>query len=155
MVVMPKVDDPQDVPDQGMVHPLYRYIYDIYGNQVGILDPKGRLTALEYNAFNQLTKRYMPFVVANPSAIVDAEDVRQAVAAQTTTPDSETTTYDSHGRVEQRVDYEGHTTVYRYYVNDTTSVDHFLNVTTSTFIGIPGQLRVEENRVLSASLKNL
>ncbi len=59
----------------------------------------------------------------------------------------EETTFDPHGRAVERVDYEGHTTVYRYYKNAVGTDDHFMSGTPLELLGIPGQLRVEENYI--------
>jgi YD repeat-containing protein len=46
MVMLPEVPNPDN--DDEPEPPIYRYIYDIYGNQVGILDPLGRVTRFTY-----------------------------------------------------------------------------------------------------------
>ncbi len=148
MVMLPKVDDPQDSPDRGLVYPIYRYYYDSYGNQIGILDPLGRVTVMEYDEQNRLVKKYQPYPVAGLDDLSSVAVFPAWSTLVTNRPGNqpfEGTIYDPHGRVVERVDYEGHTTVYRYYVNDVSSNDHFMSGTPSTFLGIPGQLRVEES----------
>ncbi len=140
MVMLPEVPNPDN--DDEPEHPIYRYYYDVYGNQVGILDPLGRVTVMEYDSQNRPVRKYQPFV---PTTLPENPTTADILGIDLSGKLYEETTYDPHGRVEQRVDYEGHTTVYRYYVNDVTSIDHFMSGTPLEFRGIPGQLRVEEN----------
>jgi RHS repeat-associated protein/fibro-slime domain-containing protein len=116
-VELPVVDDPEDDPDLGeTVHPRYDYFYDKYGNQVGILDPKNRLTVFKYNEFNRQTARYMPFVPTDPlpENILTAEDVYTALSNASPAPDSETRQYNDLGQLERTKDFKGQYTLYEY-----------------------------------------
>ncbi|MBN1126900.1 MAG: right-handed parallel beta-helix repeat-containing protein [Sedimentisphaerales bacterium] len=144
MVILPGVGDLED-PE----YPIYRYYYDIHGNQICILDPEGRATLFEYNELGQQTHRYMPFDASaslndltNESYMPTYTTIKGLFDLLEPQPDFEQTWYDKYGRIEQQKDYKGQYTVYSYYVNDNTDPDHFMD--SSNFLGIPGQLRIEE-----------
>ena len=106
-VKLAAVDDPEDSPDAGeTVHTVYEYFYDIYGNQVGILDSKNRLTVFKYNEIHKQTARYMPFEVT-PGSVTNAEEVYTALDSQSPQPAVELRQYDTLGRIESVIDYEG------------------------------------------------
>jgi RHS repeat-associated protein len=108
-VILPVVDNPEDAsPD--LVHPLYDYIYDDYGNQIGIIDPKDRLTVFKYDHLGRQTTKYQPFVYAGDPT---PATIYAAVAAQTGL-EFEETSYDPHGRVSTQTDYKGQLTVFTY-----------------------------------------
>ena len=60
-MTLPQVDGNGDGSLDDVV---YTYIYDDYGNQVGILDPLGRLTAFKYDHFGNQIEKYPPFVLS-------------------------------------------------------------------------------------------
>jgi RHS repeat-associated protein len=134
-VKMPAVDDTTGTC------PVYRYFYDAYGNQVAIVDPLGRVTRFVYNELNLLTQKYQPF--APSPALSDTATTADVVGISLSGKPYEAKTYDSHNRILVEIDCDGHSTVYRYYKNEVGSVDHFMSGT--TFLGIPGQLRIEEH----------
>ena len=123
------------------VCPVYRYFYDAYGNQIAIVDPLGRVTRFVYNELNLLTQRYQPFV-PDP-ALSDDATTADVVALSLSGKPFEGKSYSTLGRILAEIDCEGHSTVYRYYKNEVGNVDHYMNDT--TFLGIPGQLRIEES----------
>ncbi len=116
MVMLQPVDDPEDSPDAGPnVRPQYDYYYDVTGNQIGILDPKNRLTVFEYDELNQQTAKYMPFVFADPTlgdGVITTDDIYSACASAS--PDVEVREYDALGRLWKVTDFEEHLTVYGY-----------------------------------------
>jgi uncharacterized protein RhaS with RHS repeats len=114
---LPAVDDPEDSPDMGeTVQPQYRYFYDDYGNQVGILDAKDRLTVFKYNELNNQTAKYQPFVPTDPlpANINTAANVYTALSNASPQPLSETMGYDELGRIKVHIDFEEQATGYVY-----------------------------------------
>ena len=108
-VTLPQVPDPCN--NNAMTNPLYDYIYDKYGNQVGIIDALGRLTAFKYDEQNRQTRKYMPFVVANLGAIDTAAEVYASIPAN---QPCEIRTYDDLGRLVTVTDFGGVLTVFSY-----------------------------------------
>ena len=116
-------------------NPLYTYYYDDYGNQIAILDPKGRATSFEYDYLGRLKKKYMPFKTTyeptvnedNPSY----EDIADELASAN--PACEEKWYDSFGRIEIEKDYKDQYTHYYYYDQNTCRDGN-------GFYGRPGQL---------------
>ena len=98
--------------------PIYTYIYDDYGNQVGILDNDGvnqRLTVFKYDHLHRQVAKYMPFIPTAPyDTITDAASVYLALANQSPDPDSETRSYYDDGRLKTISDYEGQVTEFVY-----------------------------------------
>jgi len=103
-------------PDNGnqLTSPQYRYISDIYGNSVGILDAKGQLTVLQYNELNLQTHKYQPFAVANPAAITNAAAVYSALAGASPAPAVETREYNVLDQLIKVTDFKGQVTGYLY-----------------------------------------
>ena len=116
-VELPVVDDPEDDPDLGeTVHPRYDYFYDDYGNQVGRLEPKGRLTVFKYDQLNRQTAQYMPFEFTDPTpgTPVTVDDVYTALGNASPAPDSQTRQYNDLGQLERTKDFKGQYTLYEY-----------------------------------------
>ena len=111
-VDLPQVDlDPHGTED--LQTPMYDYIYDVYGNQVGILDAKDRLTVFKYDHLHRQVEKFMPFAV-DPCDITDAASVYTELDALATEPDSETQAYDAEGRLDIVSDYEKQITEFVY-----------------------------------------
>jgi RHS repeat-associated protein len=116
-VKMPAVD-----PATG-VCPVYRYYYDAYGNQIGILDPLGRVTVMEYDSQNRPVKKYQPYQV---TLQVDLSDVTvfptwsSLVSARPGNQPFEGKSYNPLGRIRAEQDYAGNLTAYWYYAASDT-----------------------------------
>jgi hypothetical protein len=107
-VTLPAVQNPEN--NNTWTAPMYRYVYDDYGNQIGILDPKNQLTVFKFDCLNRQTRKYQPFAYSGaltPSAIYTA------VANQSGLKFEETA-YDSLGRVETQTDCKEQLTRYWY-----------------------------------------
>ena len=136
MVILPVVDDGAN----SLVHPIYRYYYDAYGNQTATLDPLGRATVFEYDHMGRQKKKYMPFKVefgpgvdlADPTVYSGLDDTIRA-GLTNASPASEEKGYDQDGRLEWEKDYKGQFTVYAYY-DQTNFRDG------GALYGLPGQL---------------
>jgi YD repeat-containing protein len=103
-------------PEDGAGIPEYRYIYDKFGNLVGIIDPirpDARLTVFEYDHLNKQSRKYMPFEVTNQNTILTAQDVYDALTTEAPTTWEERW-YDDLGRLDTVKDFEGNYTVYEY-----------------------------------------
>jgi RHS repeat-associated protein len=96
----------------GGENPEYKYIHDVYGNQVGILDSQMRLTVFGYDHLNRQRIKYMPFEVTTEPA--SAADVHAALSAVNPMPAAETWDYDTFGRLERYTDYSKQDTGYVY-----------------------------------------
>jgi YD repeat-containing protein len=107
-VVLPAVQDPE--AGDAWKNPRTEYIYDQYGNQVGIFDAKGRLTVFAYDEFGRQTVKYQPFVPADPGSIVTAYDALNAADGQP----YELRLYDEFGRLDFIQDFEEQVTEYIY-----------------------------------------
>jgi hypothetical protein len=105
-------------PESGAGNPVYRYIYDDYGNQAGILDPLYRLTIFEYDHLHRQRAKYMPFAItqAQYDAIYDldvtdsisiAEEMYGLLPGAPATPDAEFWDYDELGRLKLHTDFKG------------------------------------------------
>ncbi len=146
-VVLPEVKNPEN--SDTLENPEYRYYYDDNGNQVGILDPKDRLTVFTYNNLNKQIKKYQPFVVANSNDATNNDDLDDLLEdgadevavydalSNVTTPDYTENEYDGYGRISQVKDYEGQYTVFGYYDNGNYQDQ-------GSFYGRPGQLMCKE-----------
>jgi YD repeat-containing protein len=151
MVILPKVE--KDPPgDTTLVHPIYRYYYDSYGNQTCILDAKGRATVFEYDHMQRAVKKYMPYQVTFAAPAPDLCDPAvHPDLATTILPDlpggqpCEEFQYDDLGRQVVHVDYAGHWTRYRYYNADAEDEDYFM--AGGQFGGQPGQLKSQDSYV--------
>ncbi|MBN2211424.1 MAG: right-handed parallel beta-helix repeat-containing protein, partial [Sedimentisphaerales bacterium] len=99
-------------PETGVAGPVYRYIYDDYGNQAAIIDPLERVTVFEYDHMGRQMVKYMPFKDEDSENILTAEHVYAALPDPL--PDAEYRTYDDLGRLETSTDYEGQVTGYFY-----------------------------------------
>lgn len=106
-MTLPGVQDPEN--NNTWTAPIYSYIYDDYGNQAGVVDPKGRVTVSLYDHLNRLVRTYQPF--AYTGDLTAAAIYAAAVAANVP---YESTSYDEHDRVLTQTDYEGHYTVFAY-----------------------------------------
>lgn len=146
MVILPVVDDPEDTPDRGDVHPIYRYYYDLYGNQTAILDPLGRATVFNYDHLNRQTQKFMPYLVTFTDAATDWLDLadpewyptlQEILNDLPTGQVFEQTWYDVLGRVDRTKDY-GTTYVDFVYYSPTTYMNG------GQFLGLPGQLRFKD-----------
>ncbi len=109
-----KVTMPKPTPSDA--NPVYRYIYDDYGNQVGIIDAKDRMTVFEYDHLGNQTAKHMPFIPTNPlpADIDTAGEVYTALSNASPAPNVQTKEYDEFGRLEKSIDYEGQVTGYVY-----------------------------------------
>jgi YD repeat-containing protein len=87
-VILPEVED----PNNGFVltRPVYEYVYDIYGNQVAIIDPYDRETSFTYNEIHKQVSRTLP-------------------GGRTEYKD-----YDEFGRLILAEDFKGQVTTYEY-----------------------------------------
>ncbi len=103
-------------PKLGDGQPEYRYIYDDYGNQAGILDPKLRLTVFAYNELNQQVGKYMPFVPTDPLP-ADIDTAAEVYDAIPTGQLYEQRQYDELGRVKVHIDFKEQATGYFYNDN--------------------------------------
>ncbi|HML74991.1 MAG TPA: choice-of-anchor K domain-containing protein [Anaerohalosphaeraceae bacterium] len=106
-VTLPGVQDPEN--NNTWTAPVYSYIYDDYGNQAGVVDPKGRVTVSVYDHLNRLVRTYQPFAYTGDLTAAAI----YAAAAAANVP-YEATSYDEHDRVLTQTDCEGHYTVFAY-----------------------------------------
>ncbi len=113
-VVLPQVKDPSD---SQWKHPYYGYLYDDYGNMIGIIDAKDCLTVFEYDHFNRQRFKYMPFKItpAEHADLLDA-DTDVYTLATTTLPRYEEKVYDdaNFGRLLYEMDYKQQVVEYAY-----------------------------------------
>ncbi len=109
-MVLPDVNDPENGGQPAS--PLYDYYYDDYGNLIGILDAKDRLTVFKYNEHGQQTAKYQPFELSEPNRVT--LDVYYELSQQSPQPKAATQQYDVLGRITKSTDYKGQVTGYTY-----------------------------------------
>jgi len=120
-VTLPGVQDPEN--NNTWTAPVYSHIYDDYGNQAGVVDPKGRVTVSVYDHLNRLVRTYQPFAYTGDLTAAAI----YAAAAAANVP-YEATSYDEHDRVLTQTDYEGHYTVFAYDVFGRVEFErHYVN----------------------------
>jgi len=107
-VILPEVEDPNN--NNILTKPVYQYVYDIYGNQIAIIDPYDRVTVFCYDELNRLARKYMPFYVDLPDAPT-ADDI---YALDLTDKLYEQRSYNNLGRLETTIDYKGQATEFYY-----------------------------------------
>ena len=113
-VILPQVQDPADSQTK---HPYYDYLYDDYGNMIGIIDAKDRLTVFEYDHFNRQRFKYMPFEItpAEHADLLDG-DTDVYTLATAALPLYEEKVYDdaNFGRLLYEMDYKQQVVEYAY-----------------------------------------
>lgn len=97
-VALPAVADPSQANQ--VARPVYRYGYDIQGQQTSIIDPLGRHTQLEYDLLGRQTERYLPLHFGEDGIPDTADDV-------SATAFHESYRYDELGRQYLHVSFEG------------------------------------------------
>ena len=107
-VILPAVQDPNN--NNVMTQPVYQYVYDIYGNQIAIIDPYDRVTVFYYDELNRLVRKYMPFYVDLPD-VPTADDIYDL---DLTGRLCERRFYNNLGRLETTIDYKGQATEFYY-----------------------------------------
>ncbi len=110
-VTLPQVDDPEN--SNTPTHPACNYIHDTAGNQVAIVDPKGRVRLFEYNEFHAQTRMYEPYLPASP--VVTLQDALDELAGISATVKFQQTDYDTLGRVTKVTKMDGQYITYHYY----------------------------------------
>jgi len=108
--VMPEVNDPENSGQPA--NPVYDYYYDDYGNLIGILDAKDKLTVFKYNEFGQQTSKHQPFKLSEPNRAT--LDVYYELSQQSPQPKAATQDYDVLGRLTKSTDYKGQVTGFTY-----------------------------------------
>jgi len=109
-VVLPEVNDPENGGQPAS--PVYDYYYDDYGNLIGILDAKDRLTVFKYNELGQQTAKYQPFELTEPNRVT--LDVYYELSQQSPQSKAATQQYDVLGRITKATDYKGQVTGFTY-----------------------------------------
>ncbi len=94
--------------------PLFKYRYDVYGNQIEIEDPLGRITRFAYDHAGRQTKRTLPIGVSSGVGFTELKSYSDASLAEIDASLEEFNQSVGLGQLEYVVDFEGRVTAFRY-----------------------------------------